>query len=97
MLVCVLTQLRCRQVADFIGLGGNNCKSDIVMKAVPAVGLWLAVFPSCINKDEWNEEGGLLLVWNPSKADYYSQSIRLSHPFVNVLFSWPLLNQPTAV
>lgn len=43
-------------MAGFIGPGGNNCESDIVMKPVAARGIWLTVFHSRNNKVEWNEE-----------------------------------------
>lgn len=38
--VCIQLLLRCRPMADFIGPGGNNCESDILMKAVAAWGPW---------------------------------------------------------
>lgn len=43
-------------MAGFIGPGGNNCESDIVMKPVAAREIWLTVFHSRNNKVEWNEE-----------------------------------------
>lgn len=37
-------------MAGFIGPGGNNCESDIVMKPVAAREIWLTVFHIVIIK-----------------------------------------------